>query len=82
MAANDPLLIGNNIRKWRIIKGFKQVDLAHLIGISTSTLSKIENDKLKISLPRLQQIAQSMHIKTTQLFMDPESLLPPPTDNF
>ena len=70
--------IGNNIRKWRIIKGFKQIDFAKQIQISKSTLSKIENDKQEVGLCRLQQMADCLKIKTIQLFTDPSDLLPPP----
>ena len=70
--------IGNNIRKWRILKGFKQIDFAKQIHISKSTLSKIENDKQGVGLSRLQQMAECLKIKTTQLFIDPSDLLSPP----
>jgi transcriptional regulator with XRE-family HTH domain len=76
MAKNDRLLIGNNIRKWRIIKGFKQITFAQLIGISKATLSKIENDKQELTIPRLEKIASCLNIKTTELFADPLDLLP------
>lgn len=75
---NEP--IGNNIRKWRIIKGFKQIDFAKQIDISKSTLSKIENDKQEVGLTRLRQMADCLQIKTTQLFIDPSDLLPSSTD--
>ncbi len=77
------LPIGNNIRKWRTLKGIKQIDLAQQIDISKTTLSKIENDKQEANIPRLQKIANCLKIKITQLFIDPSDLLPPPpTDNF
>jgi len=76
MAKSDQLLIGNNIRKWRIIKGFKQIAFAQLIGVSKATLSKIENDKQELTIPRLQKIASCLNIKTTELFTDPLDLLP------
>jgi transcriptional regulator with XRE-family HTH domain len=76
MASNDQLLIGNNIRKWRIIKGFKQTAFAKLVGVSKATLSKIENDKQELTLPRLQKIAACLNIRTTELLTDPLDLLP------
>ena len=51
---------------------------AELIGTSKTTLSKIENGKSAVSVPRLQKIAVCLNIKTTQLFSDPLDLLPPP----
>ena len=76
MENSDNLFIGNNIRKWRIMKGFKQFQFAKHIDISTTTLSKIENGQQKVNLPRLQQIAEGLKIKTTQLFKDPSDWLP------
>jgi transcriptional regulator with XRE-family HTH domain len=78
MADKNPLHIGNNIRLLRILKGFKQIDFAKELGISKTTLSKIENDKQAVKIPRLQKIAASLKIKITQLFSDPSDLLPPP----
>lgn len=78
MNNNNPPQIGNNIRKWRNLKDFKQQDFAEQVGISKSTLSKIENDSREASIPRLQKIATCLKIKITQLFIDPSDLLPPP----
>lgn len=77
MLVNNNLQIGNNIRKWRSLKGFKQITFSVLIGVSKTTLSKIENNKSNISLALLQKMATCLNIKTTQLFSDPSDLLPP-----
>jgi transcriptional regulator with XRE-family HTH domain len=82
MKKGNLVLIGNNIRLWRILKGFKQIKFAKQLDISKATLSKIENDKQEVSVQRLQQMANILNIKVTQLFVNPSSLLPPPTDNF
>jgi transcriptional regulator with XRE-family HTH domain len=71
------LLIGNNIRKWRTLKGIKQSDFANQIGISKSTLSKIENGRQNISLIRMLLIAEILNIKTTQLLKDPLEFFSP-----
>ncbi len=78
MQNTNPPQIGNNIRKWRNLKGFKQEDFAKQIDVSKTTLSKIENDKQPVNLTRLQKIATCLKIKITQLFNDPSDLLPPP----
>lgn len=67
--------IGTNIRKWRVLKGYKQDTFAQLIGVSKATLSKIENDKQKVSIPRLQEIATCLNLNATMLFKDPSDLL-------
>jgi transcriptional regulator with XRE-family HTH domain len=79
MYNQNNLPIGNNIRKWRNLRGFKQQDFAKDIGVSKGTLSKIENGKQKnVNLTRLQKIATCLKVKITQLFNDPNDLLPPP----
>ena len=75
MQNNPP--IGSNIRSWRSLKGFKQALFAKQINISKSTLSKIENDKQPVTLPRMKQIANCLKIKITDLFKNPNDLLPP-----
>ncbi|MGC4101029.1 helix-turn-helix domain-containing protein [Ferruginibacter sp.] len=72
---NDQLLIGENIRKWRELRGYKQVTFAALVGISKATLSRIENNKQTVSIPRLQKIAICLKINATQLFKDPGELI-------
>ncbi len=69
--------IGTNIRKWRTLKGFKQIDFALQIGVSKPTLSKIENNRQSISVLRLQQIAICLKINVVQLYFDPSDLIPP-----
>jgi transcriptional regulator with XRE-family HTH domain len=70
--------IGINIRKWRIIKGNAQKDFAYLLGVAKSTLSKWENGYCKLNIIQLQKIAACLKLKITQLFTDPNDLLPPP----
>jgi len=70
-----PSPIGNNIRKWRAVRGYKQDTFAQMVGISKATLSKLENDKQGVTIPRLHKIAACLKIKATQLFNDPSELL-------
>ena len=63
--------IGNNIRKIRILKGYKQEALAMQLGISKVALSKIENGKTDISLSRLCSIAQALRVDIKTFFTDP-----------
>ena len=72
--------IGSNIRKWRTVKGIKQVTLANEIGISKGTLSKIENDKAAISIQKLQKIAIVLNTRLSLLLTDPSDILRSVTD--
>ena len=69
------LLIGQNIRKWRELKGIKQESLALDIGITKAALSNIENNKTDINLHRIEDIANSLNLETMKLFCDPLDLL-------
>jgi transcriptional regulator with XRE-family HTH domain len=70
--------LGNNIRKWRNLRGYQQQNFADVIGIAKSSLSKIENGSQEAKIGLLQKIAACLKIKVTQLFTDPSELLPPP----
>lgn len=50
-------MIGEKIRKIRIIKGFSQEYIADLLEISQSAYSDIERGKTKINLERLKKVA-------------------------
>ena len=69
------LQIGQNIRKWRELKGIKQEQLAIKLCITKGALSNIENDKTGITLHRIETIANSLGIETMKLFCDPLDLL-------
>lgn len=67
--------VGNNIRKWRNLKGIKQEMLADDLEISKVSISKIETGKTDIPLLRLYQIASSLGIQVQFLFIDPYTLI-------
>ena len=67
--------MGNNIRKWRNLKGIKQEMLADDLEISKVSISKIETGKTDIPLLRLYQIASILGIQVQFLFLDPYTLI-------
>lgn len=81
MNNQNTLPIGDNIRKWRNLRGFKQQDFATLIGVSKSILSKIENGTHEVKITLLQNIANCLKVKPAQLFTDPNDLLAPPNNH-
>lgn len=50
-------MVGEKIRKIRIIKGYSQEYIANLLEISQSAYSDIERGKTKINLERLSKVA-------------------------
>lgn len=64
--------IGQNIRKWRILRGVKLEQLAHNSGITKGALSLIENGKTNTSLLRIHNIAIALKIaEDILMFKDP-----------
>ncbi len=60
-----------HIHKWRAVRGMKQSELAKLLNISASTLSKYENGKTAPGLTQLHQMAYHLKISFDQLLQDP-----------
>jgi len=58
-------IIGSEIRKFRDKKGFSQEHLATLMGISRTTISKIENGKFAISVDYLTKFAWHLDFDIT-----------------
>ena len=54
---NSRINISYELRKYREKKGFSQLHLATLMGISRATISKIENGKFAISIDYLAKFA-------------------------
>ncbi|MEP6674592.1 MAG: helix-turn-helix transcriptional regulator [Ferruginibacter sp.] len=74
--SNDQrILIGSNIRQWRMLKGIKQSQLADQLGITTAALSNIENDKTNMSMRRIEAIAVQLQLDVVKLFSNPLDLL-------
>lgn len=51
MTAAQHAEIGRRVRAWRIVKGLKQNELALVLGIDASSLSKIEQGKKPLNMP-------------------------------
>ncbi len=74
--AIEVTLIGNNIRCLRQMRNIKAEELARMLGLSKASYSEIENDKVKIKLERLQQIADILNVHYTQVInFNPDHLL-------
>lgn len=64
--------IGNKIKDLRLAKGLKTKELADLIGVDQSTISKIETDKALPSLPTLESLCEVLDVSLQDIFTDPE----------
>ena len=62
------------LRKWRHLRGYKQVEFAKMLGISPATLSRYENNKGDLGIIRINEIAKVLKLNYTQLLQDPGNL--------
>lgn len=58
------------LRKRRVDLGYSQSDLADLIDISTSTLSKVENLDSALSLKAWRRLAGILKVKANFLYVE------------
>lgn len=70
MANSTIKLVQENIKKYRIIKGFTREELSETAGISSDYLSEIERGKKVPSLKRLILIAEALEIPCANLFQE------------
>ena len=68
MANSTIRLIQENIKKYRISKGFTQEQLSEMCQISCDYLSEIERGKKTPSLKRFLIIAEKLEISPEQFF--------------
>ncbi len=69
------LKIGSSVRKWRSLKGVKQVALAGQLRLSGAALSNIENDITVPNLRQVEDIARSLDISIDMLLQGPEQIM-------
>lgn len=52
--------VGESVRIMRELQEISQNELAHLSGIPQSTISAIENDRVKLGIERAKKLAQAL----------------------
>lgn len=53
--------VGESVRIIRELQELSQAELAELTGIPQSTISGIENDRIKIGVERAKTLARALH---------------------
>lgn len=67
----DLEILGNNIKKYRLLKGMTQTELAERVGMSSDHLSKIEATTTgNVGLRFLTKLRQELDVELFQLFME------------
>lgn len=57
----------NKLKAERVLKGIKQMDMAHKLGITPQYLSRIESGKVDIKLSTLKKIANILEVPVSDL---------------
>lgn len=70
---NDMEKIGEKLRNLRQIKGYKQQFIAESIGVSLSTVSRMENEPSKVKFELFKRIAEFYGLELRNIFSDTES---------
>lgn len=60
-------IIGQNIRKYREIKGYSQEYIAHELKINQASYGKLENNTTKITVDRLFEIAKLLEADLAEI---------------
>lgn len=62
-------VFGQNVRKYRNVRGYSQEELAAISGLHRTYISDIERFKRSISLDNIQRIADALSVETYRLFV-------------
>jgi XRE family aerobic/anaerobic benzoate catabolism transcriptional regulator len=61
-------ILSKNVRKYRILSGMNQKELAEKSGVQTQHISNIEAGRAFVSAELMQRIAQALDVLPEQLF--------------
>ena len=73
MDINFKKLFGSRVRYLRKLSGLSQEKLAELTGLSTKTISYIENSKNTLSFNKLPLLAKALDVPVYKLFVFTDS---------
>lgn len=60
-------LLGNNIKTYRVAKGYTQDDLAEKVDLSREYIVRVEMGHKRISLKKLFEIADALEVDCSML---------------
>lgn len=59
---------GDNIKHIRIEKGFTQDDLATILAVDKSYISRIENGRINLTVNSILKISEALKVNIVELF--------------
>jgi transcriptional regulator with XRE-family HTH domain len=69
--------VEGSLRKWRLVRNFKQAYLAQALGMSQQNYQKIETGKTKLEIGVAERLAELLEVKLEDIYTSP-ALAPPP----
>ena len=63
--------LGSLLRRLRAERGWTVKEMSARVGIPASTLSKVEHDRLTLTYDKLQQLAERLGVRMSELFFEP-----------
>ncbi|MCW3836960.1 helix-turn-helix domain-containing protein [Sphingomonas canadensis] len=64
--------LGKNMRRLRTERGWSMVKMGDVVGLTQSSLSKIENDLMSLSYEKLVEVSRKLDCDISELFRDDE----------
>ena len=61
------MTIGQQIKQYRERAGMTQEQLAEVVGVTQENISQVENDKLGITIDKLNKICDALGVKITDV---------------
>lgn len=58
----------SNIKKYRMSRGLKREEMSLALGYDNSYISKLEKEKINITIDKIEQIAKYLNIEPYLLF--------------
>lgn len=77
-------IVGERIRKFRVLKNFSQENMSEALGMSTGNYGKIERGEISISVSHLELISKVLEVSMSELIEDQHitAFSPVPTYGF
>lgn len=62
--------LGRNLRRLRNERGWSMIEMGKVVGLTQSSLSKLENDLMSLSYAKLVEVAKRLECDVSELFRD------------
>ncbi|HEY3815374.1 MAG TPA: helix-turn-helix transcriptional regulator [Caulobacteraceae bacterium] len=60
-------IVGRNVRKWRMERGFSQEELAHRVDVSPTYLGQVERGTRNVTIEVMGRMAEALGIELVRL---------------